>query len=71
MIWLSICFAFAGPMILSGLYEAMLDNRMLEFLREKVHNQKLTLDMRCRLLMVRLDIITPTRRVHLTSRPHR
>ncbi len=52
LIWLCICFAFAGPMILSGLYEAMLDNRMLEFLRIKVQNQKLTLDMRCRLLMI-------------------
>ncbi len=54
VIWLCICFAFAGPMILSGLYEAMLDNRMLEFLRLKVDNQKLTLDMRCRPLMVTL-----------------
>ena len=34
VIWLCICFAFAGPMILSGLYEAMLDYRMLELLRK-------------------------------------
>ena len=60
MIWLCICFAFAGPMILSGLYEAMLDNRMLEFLRDKLDNQKLTLDMRCRLLMVRFYCLAPT-----------
>lgn len=33
VIWLCICFAVAGPMILSGLYEAMLDYRMLELLR--------------------------------------
>lgn len=51
-IWLSICFAFAGPMFLGGLYEAMLDSRVLEFLREKIHNGKLTLDMRCRCLML-------------------
>lgn len=51
-IWLSICFAFAGPMILSGLYEAMLDSRVLEFLREKIQNKRLTLDMRCRCLML-------------------
>ena len=29
------CFAFAAPMILSGLYEAVLDNRMLEFVKSK------------------------------------
>lgn len=51
-IWLSMCFAFAGPMILGGLYEAVLDNRILEFLREKIQNQRLTLDMRCRCLML-------------------
>ncbi|KAL2148527.1 hypothetical protein VTH82DRAFT_2081 [Thermothelomyces myriococcoides] len=51
-IWLSMCFAFAGPMILSGLYEAMLDSRVLEFLREKIQNNKLSLDMRCRCLML-------------------
>jgi hypothetical protein len=52
IIWLSMCFAFAGPMILSGLYEALLDNRILEFLRGKIENQRLTLDMRCRCLMI-------------------
>lgn len=52
IVWLSTCFAFAGPMILSGLYEALLDNRILEFLRVKIHNQRLTLDMRCRCLMI-------------------
>ncbi|KAH8885119.1 hypothetical protein GQ53DRAFT_729449 [Thozetella sp. PMI_491] len=52
IIWLCICFAFSGPMIICGLYEAMLDNRLLEFLRVKIQNQRLTLDMRCRLLMI-------------------
>ncbi|KXH66235.1 hypothetical protein CSAL01_11700 [Colletotrichum salicis] len=52
IIWLSICFAFAGPMILSGLYEAFLDNRVLEFLRTRIYNSRLTLDMRCRCLML-------------------
>ncbi|KAH8198454.1 hypothetical protein TruAng_007386 [Truncatella angustata] len=52
VIWLSTCFAFAAPMILSGLYEAVLDNRMLEFLKEKMQNKRLTLDMRARCLMV-------------------
>ena len=52
IIWLCICFALAGPMILSGLYEALLDNRVLDFVKEKVDNRRLTLDMRCRLLMI-------------------
>lgn len=52
MIWLSICFALAGPMILGGLYEALLDNRIVEFVHEKRRNGNLTLDMRCRLLML-------------------
>lgn len=68
MIWLSTCFAFAAPMILSGLYEAVLDKRMLDFLNVKVEvsitnswerkcakylqNNRLTLDMRARCLMV-------------------
>lgn len=64
LIWLCICFAFAGPMILSGLYEAMLDNALLEYLRLKVDESRLTLDMRCRCLMViligNLDLVWNT-----------
>lgn len=52
LLWLSICFALAGPMVLSGLYEALLDSRVIEFVRDKMQNRNLTLDMRCRLLMV-------------------
>lgn len=52
LLWLAICFALAGPMILSGLYEALLDSRVTEFVRDKMQNRNLTLDMRCRLLMV-------------------
>lgn len=51
-LWLSVCFALAGPMILSGLYEALLDSRVIDFVREKTVNGRLTLDMSCRLLMV-------------------
>lgn len=52
IIWLSMCFALAGPMILGGLYEALLDNRIVDFVYEKRRNGKMTLDMRCRLLML-------------------
>ena len=50
--WLSMCFAFASPMLLSGLYEAFLDNRIIGFLIEKQRNFRLTLDMKARLLFV-------------------
>lgn len=31
-IWLSVCFAFAGPMLLSAVYEFIIDRKVLEFL---------------------------------------
>jgi hypothetical protein len=52
MIWLSMCFAFASPMLMSGFYEAFLDNRIVNFLIEKQSNFRLTIDMRARLLFV-------------------
>lgn len=39
-------------MILGGLYEALLDNRIVDFVYEKRRNGNMTLDMRCRLLML-------------------
>lgn len=32
MAWLAICFAFAGPMLMSAIYEYALDRKVLEFL---------------------------------------
>ncbi|KAK7951198.1 uncharacterized protein PG986_006926 [Apiospora aurea] len=32
-VWLSICFAFAGPMLMSSMCEFVLDRKVLEFLR--------------------------------------
>lgn len=52
ILWLSICWGLSAPMILSGLYEAMLDSRVVDFVREKMKSRNLTLDMRCRLLML-------------------
>lgn len=54
IIWLSMCFAFAGPMLMSGLYEAYLDNLLLRFVRGQSKARKLTLDMRVRLMFVLL-----------------
>ncbi|CZR51242.1 uncharacterized protein PAC_01117 [Phialocephala subalpina] len=46
--WLS------GPMLMSGLYEAYLDNLLIRFIQEKTKESQLTLDMRVRLLFVML-----------------
>lgn len=35
LIWLALCFAFSGPMILSGVFEAFLDSRILDFVGHK------------------------------------
>ncbi|KAH8657575.1 hypothetical protein BGZ60DRAFT_434531 [Tricladium varicosporioides] len=52
IIWLCTCFAFASPMILSGFFEAYLDQKILSFLMEKTRNLCLTLDMKARLLFI-------------------
>ncbi|KAI0125419.1 hypothetical protein BJ170DRAFT_696908 [Xylariales sp. AK1849] len=57
IIWLSICFAFAGPMLLSGIYEAYLDQQLLTVLDQRIRIDsrtvpELTEDMRARLLSI-------------------
>lgn len=39
-IWLSVCFAFAGPMLLSAVYESIIDRKLLEFLSPPQENRK-------------------------------
>ena len=64
LVWLCVCFAFAGPMIVSGLYEARLDNRVIDYVKGKIDECQLTLDMRCRCLMLvligNLDLVWNT-----------
>lgn len=40
VIWLSVCFAYAGPMLLSAVYEYMLDRKVLEFLSPLKKNKE-------------------------------
>lgn len=40
IVWLSICFAFAGPMLLSAVYEYVLDSKVLNFLDESNQRRK-------------------------------
>lgn len=50
VIWLMIAFAFAGPLLLSGLYEAQLDKRVVDFLDECIRHDQLPLALRARML---------------------
>jgi hypothetical protein len=50
LIWLALCFAFAAPMILSGVYEAFWDHRILQFLDEE--GGKLPVETRARFLYI-------------------
>jgi len=52
LIWLCICFAAAGPMIFSGIYEAWLDSEILDAVRKSLSSHSLTTDMRARLLLI-------------------
>jgi hypothetical protein len=52
LIWLCICFAAAGPMVLSGIYEAFLDSRILSVLQKSLDSGSLTMQMRARLLLI-------------------
>ena len=52
LLWLCICFAAAGPMILSGVYEAFLDSRILAVLQRSITCNSFTADMRAKLLLM-------------------
>ncbi|RWA05993.1 hypothetical protein EKO27_g9108 [Xylaria grammica] len=52
VVWLSICFAFAGPMLLSAVYEYALDRKVLEFLSPpKGEPPKIPMRLRAQLLL--------------------
>ncbi|TGJ86703.1 hypothetical protein E0Z10_g2045 [Xylaria hypoxylon] len=52
VVWLSICFAFAGPMLLSAVYEYALDRKVLEFLSPpKGESPKIPMRLRAQLLL--------------------
>jgi hypothetical protein len=50
IIWLGTVFALAGPLLLSGVYEAIIDKRVVDFMTEKIRNQRLPLALRARIL---------------------
>lgn len=52
IVWLVTIFAHAGPILLSAIYEAVLDSRLLEYLDEKMRNNLLSTAQRAHLLLV-------------------
>lgn len=51
IIWLLVVFALAGPLLLSGLYEAWQDKRVVDCVHEKIDNEHLPLPLRARILL--------------------
>ena len=51
ILWLCAVFALAGPLLISGLYEAWIDKRVLDFLSEKINNEHVELPTRVRILL--------------------
>jgi hypothetical protein len=52
IVWLLVVITLAGPMIVSGLYEAMLDMRILRYLDERIKVNSMSVRERAHLLLV-------------------
>ena len=52
LIWLAMVLSLAGPLLLSGTYEALLDLRTLRYLDSRLENNALTVRRRAHLLLI-------------------
>ncbi|KAI4240244.1 MAG: hypothetical protein L6R42_011564, partial [Xanthoria sp. 1 TBL-2021] len=52
IVWLMSVFALAGPLLVSGIYEASIDSRILAYLQEKIRNHQLSVVQRAQLMYV-------------------
>ncbi|KAL8797874.1 MAG: hypothetical protein Q9195_000226 [Heterodermia aff. obscurata] len=52
MAWLMVIFTMAGPILTSGIYEALIDNRILAYLQKSMRDKKLSIAQRCQLMYV-------------------
>ena len=50
ILWLMMTFAMAGPVLVSAIYEADIDSRILSYLQEKIRNEKLSTRQRAQLM---------------------
>ena len=51
MLWLFAVFALAGPILLSAMYEAWIDKRVLQYISEKINNHRLTVELRAKIML--------------------
>ena len=62
MIWLMTIFALSGHILVSGIYEASLDQKILGFIQTKIENRRLSIAQRAQLLYTvlvgNLDMLT-------------
>lgn len=52
LLWLSVIFSLAGPILMSGLYEAILDMKILHFVETRIGRAGLSVRERAHLLLV-------------------
>ena len=52
IVWLMIIFALAGPILVSGVYEARLDRRIIKYINDKIESGVLSVAQRAHLLLV-------------------
>ena len=52
LFWLSAILALSGPILVSGMYEAVLDLRLLYYVQKRVNNNELTVHERAKLLFI-------------------
>lgn len=50
VVWLLVIFALAGPILLSAIFEALIDKRVLEYVEERIDSHGLTVQSRTRIL---------------------
>ena len=62
LLWLMTIFALSGPILVSGIYEASLDQNILAFVQAKIDNERLSIAQRAQLLYTvlvgNLDMLT-------------
>ncbi|KAI9700147.1 MAG: hypothetical protein M1820_006929 [Bogoriella megaspora] len=52
LLWLAAILALSGPILISGIYEAVLDLRLLNYLQQRTNNNELTVQERAKLLFI-------------------
>ncbi len=62
LLWLMTIFTLSGPILVSGIYEASLDQKILGFVQAKIDNERLSIAQRAQLLYTvlvgNLDMLT-------------